>query len=65
MSTAATETLPCSGCGEAFPIDLLDAKPAGHPDDPALWSKATLECGACYGPGWAPAIKTDNVGERA
>lgn len=43
----------CTGCGRVENLDLLDGKDDGTGDF------TLLECVACYGPGWLPAVSLD------
>lgn len=49
------ELFPCDKCQTLTDINLLDAK------DDGTGNFTILECRACYGPGWVPAI--DPTGE--
>lgn len=51
------ETLPCSGCGELKPVELLDAKDLDSDGD-----FESILCEGCYGPGWAPAYDNGKEG---
>lgn len=51
---------PCHACGEPTHLHLLDAKP-DDPSDPDGCNWTRLECSDCYGPGWLPVAREDDL----